>query len=72
MIDPTACSTLIYPTMNIEMAGLPGHLHACKRAQGRSFGLQCMGERLHAMLAPRLITTFALVAALLGVLSAYA
>lgn len=72
MIDTTACSTLRHTPYGIDITGLRGHLHACKRAQGRSFGLQCVGERMHAMLAPRLITIFAVIAVLLGVLSAYA
>jgi len=38
---------------------LGAHLEDCQRALGRSFGLRCIGESLHAVIGARLVTTVA-------------
>jgi hypothetical protein len=47
-------------------AALGAHVLACGRARGRAFALRCMGERLHDLVAPRLVTTIFAAAALLA------
>jgi hypothetical protein len=36
---------------------LGAHVQACDAARGRSFAMQCIAERLHALLSPRFFTT---------------
>lgn len=50
---------------------LASHLQACERARGRSFALRCVGERLHAVVAPRFCTTVFAAVALIALLTVW-
>jgi hypothetical protein len=45
------------PQAPMDGLSLGAHVRACDRARGRTFMLRCVGERLHAVLGPRLFTT---------------
>jgi hypothetical protein len=51
---------------------LGSHLLACAQARGRTFGLQCLGERLHELVGPRFCTTLFAAAAVLTLLAVFA
>lgn len=53
----------------IELSVLGKHLHACTRAHGRWFALQCGVEQVSGFVASRIVTTLALAALLMGILS---
>lgn len=57
-------------TTGLDALALQRHLHACQRAQGRTFVLQCIAESLHAALRPRLVTTVAGAVCLMALLGA--
>ncbi len=48
---------------------LHAHVLSCRRALGRTFTLQCLGERVHDLIGPRMFTTAFAVAALLALFS---
>jgi len=48
-----------------ELSALGAHLVQCRGLNGRLFPLQCLGEAMHGFVAPRLVTTLVVVAALL-------
>jgi hypothetical protein len=45
------------------------HVLACARARGRTFALRCLGERVHNVVGPRVVSTVFAAAALIGLLS---
>lgn len=49
----------------LELAALGTHLALCRGLGGRLFPLQCLGEAMHGFVAPRLVTTLVVVAALM-------
>ena len=51
--------------MRPDAVSLRRHLLRCERESGRWFGLRCMAESVHRFLAPRFVTTLALVVAIL-------
>lgn len=52
-------------TSALELSALGAHLALCRGMSGRLFPLQCLGEAMHGFVAPRLVTTLVVVAALL-------
>ena len=55
---------------SLERSVLGAHLARCQTLSGRLFPLQCLGEAMHGFVAPRLVTTLVVVAAMLiGVIS---
>ena len=63
-------STEIAPLVSDHIRSLGRHLHHCREAQGRFFGLSRLATDLHAWVAPRFVTTLALAAVLIA-LSGY-
>ena len=51
--------------MATELSALGTHLALCHGLSGRLFSLQCFGEAMHGFVAPRLVTTVVVSAALL-------
>ena len=56
-------------TSPIELSVLGEHLDACTPAHGRWFALQCGVERMNCFVTARVVTTLALVALLMGLMS---
>ena len=52
-------------TTATELSALGAHLALCRGRAGRLFSLQCLGEDMHGFVAPRVVTTLVVVAALL-------
>ncbi len=48
----------------LELLALGEHFKACRAASGRLFGMHCLVQALHGLLAPRLISTVAVLVAL--------
>ena len=40
-----------------DFVALASHMHACKRSRGRFFSIRATLETLHALTAPRMVTT---------------
>lgn len=54
------------PALYDQARSLGRHLHQCREAQGRFFGLNRLATELHGWVAPRFVTTLALAAVLIG------
>ena len=52
-------------TSPVELSALGEHLNLCQDARGRLFALKCGAEAMHGFVAPRLVTTLAVLAALM-------
>ncbi len=52
-----------------HVSTLCSHLHQCTRARSRWFGLAAIGEQIHALVAPRLISTVLGAASVLGLIA---
>jgi hypothetical protein len=52
-------------TSPMELSALGAHLALCRELSGHLFSLQCLGETMHGFVAPRLVTTLVVAAALL-------
>lgn len=64
-----ARSIRLAPAFDPVRKALGDHVRACQRAQGRAFGLRCLGEVVHGLLGPRLFTTVFGAAALMTLLA---
>ncbi len=53
-------------TSPMELSSLGDHLSTCHASRGRLFGLHCVAERLHGVVAPRFVTTLVLATLLIG------
>ena len=53
----------------IDRLDLVAHMQRCAAVRGRWFNLRCAAEALHAMVAPRIVTSLIVVFALFGVIS---
>jgi hypothetical protein len=53
-------------TSPIELCALGEHFGTCQGTRGRLFSLHCAAETLHGFVAPRLVTTLAVAALLIG------
>ncbi len=62
----TACGGHSAGTSAQEQSALGAHFGACQRLRGRLFGLHCLAERTHGVLAARFITTLVVLAAALA------
>ena len=51
-----------------DSLALGAHIRDCRRVQGHAFGLQCVGEQVHGVLGPRLVTTVLAAATLIALL----
>jgi len=54
-------------TSPMELHALGEHLDLCRASRGRLFGLHCVVQQMHGFVAPRLVTTLVLAAALIAV-----
>lgn len=52
-------------TSPMELSALGAHLVLCRGLGGRLFPLECFGEAMHGIVAPRLVTTLVVAAAVL-------
>jgi hypothetical protein len=52
-----------------DMLSLGAHVRACAAARGRTFAMRCVGERVHAVLSSRFITTVFAATALMALLT---
>ena len=52
-------------TSPVELSALGEHLNLCQGSRGRLFALKCRAEAMHGFVAPRLVTTLAVLAALM-------
>jgi hypothetical protein len=68
-MNPPSSLLDTYPCINPDSLSLGAHVRACNRARGRGFALQCVGERVHAVLGPRLVTTVLAATTLLALLA---
>ncbi|MBC7940022.1 MAG: hypothetical protein H7Z19_09715 [Chitinophagaceae bacterium] len=65
-----ASPVLVAPNMLGEQtATLRRHVQQCSLARGRWFGAAALGERVHGWIAPRLISTVAVVLVLMGLVA---
>jgi len=62
-------ATAALPLTPLDGLSLGAHVQACDRARGRAFMLHVVGERLHAVLGPRLFTTVFAATALMSLLA---
>ena len=56
-------------TSPMELSALGQHLNRCQGARGRLFALQCAADSMTGFVAPRFITTLALLAVVTGIVS---
>ncbi|MEO8526128.1 MAG: hypothetical protein ABI460_15490 [Caldimonas sp.] len=49
-------------TSPLELRDLSDHLGLCRRSSGRFFPALCLSDRMNSFLAPRFITTLAVIA----------
>ncbi len=56
-------------TTPMELSALGEHFDHCKGCQGRLFTLQCMVDKMHGVIAPRLVTTLVIVTGFFAVAS---
>jgi len=54
-------------TTPVELAALGEHLHHCQGSRGNLFTLRCLAESANGFVAPRLFTTLAVAAVLIGI-----
>jgi hypothetical protein len=52
-----------------DALSLGEHVRQCARQRGRVFGLVCLGEQVHHLLAPRFVTTVVVAAGLMALLA---
>ena len=53
-------------TSPAELSELGAHVSRCNGCRGRWFELRCVAESVHGFVAPRFVTTLALVGAVVG------
>ena len=56
-------------TAPMELSALGEHVDHCNGSRSRWFAVQCAADRLAGFMAPRIVTTLALVALAFGVVS---
>lgn len=69
---PTSLLDARHFAMTEHVAALSSHLHQCAQTRDWSFRLAVLGERIHALIAPRLILTVSCAALVLGAISSWA
>lgn len=61
--------THLPPALRDQVLSLGRHLHQCRVAQGRFFGLRQAAMDMHGWVAPRFVTTLALAGLLIALAS---
>lgn len=57
------------PSQDADRLDLVSHVQRCAAVRGRWFNLHCAAEALHAVVAPRIVTSVVVVFAVFGVIS---